>query len=129
MKVKKDFGVLLLKFIVLGFIIGACLISFYKFYLFTDYTRITDESFLKGTVKMATVDRGVIRIVLKEGNRKIILPYARNYEYEIYDLRDLIKEGDLIIKRRNSDTIAVKRADENFFFVMNKTIGKKNVSN
>lgn len=113
--------IMLLKFLGIAFVIGAVLITIYYYNETKDYASIRiDDSFVSRVISTKRL-RADTRVQLESGEL-IVLPYADNYNYRIYRLSEFVKEGDILIKRSGSDTLIVKRYEDEYLFVMGKVI-------
>jgi hypothetical protein len=115
---------LLFKFLAISFVLGLILFLIYGYNLDKGYEFLSDTDTLNSVVIQQEEHRGVSRIRLQTG-QKFILPFARNDNYQIYDLHTTVREGDLILKKPGSDTIFVKRYSDTYIFVINKVIERK----
>jgi|GEM_PF-5443387 len=111
----------LIKVIVIGFIVGSGLLVVYQYNLTKDYrvVRLGDD-FVSKIVSTERL-RGDTKVQLESGE-KFILPPADNNTYQQYALSQFVRQGDLLIKRGGSDTLIVKRYEDEFIFVMGQFI-------
>jgi hypothetical protein len=115
----------LLKFLTLGFVVGVVLITIYYYNETKGYCHVQMSDTFVGRVTFAKRLRGDTRVHLESGER-FVLPYADNYKYQRYRLSEFVKEGDLLIKRKDSDTLIVKRYEYEYIFVIGKAINESN---
>lgn len=115
----------LFKFLAFGFVLGLILLLIYGYNLDKGYEFLSERDVLNSVVIQQEEARGVSRIELQTG-QKFIVPFARNYNYLIYDLHNAVREGDLIVKRSGSDTVFVKRYSDTYIFKINKVIDRSN---
>lgn len=124
MKSKHNFWLAIgcLFFIILGIIISRPTVN-KEFSKYDSYLLLKPEDSLNGFIQKILVSRGQSYIVLKD-TCKIWLIHSRNYNYKPAWLDAFLKEGDEVIKRKNSDTLLIFRGDNTFYFLLGKNVGE-----
>jgi len=95
-----------------------------------EYTTLNIEQEISGTIIMKRRsyypnNRGFI--FKTSSGDKFILPIVINYNYEEPIGWRFIQKKDSILKKKGSDTIFIQRDEEKYYFVLGKTIKKKNL--
>lgn len=117
--------VTLLKVLAAGFVVGGILITVYFYNETKGYPTIQIDDSLASKVVSVKRLRGDSRVHL-ETSEKFLLPYADNHNYQRYRLSEFINEGDLLIKKKGSDTLVIKRHENTYTFVIGKVINESN---
>lgn len=113
--------ILFIKLMVIGFFVGAIGIIIYNYSLVEPYDDIKLNESLKGRILNVEKVRGNAIIELEDG-KLLKVPYGINYNYQIDDINQLVRQGDVISKNQNSDTIYITRSNKRFMFVIGKIV-------
>ncbi|MBX2967305.1 MAG: hypothetical protein KF845_14260 [Cyclobacteriaceae bacterium] len=114
----------LLKFLAISFVVGVVLITIYYHNQTKGYAYVQKGDSFAGKVTATKRLRGDTRVHLESGEM-LVLPYADNYNYQRYRLSEFVKEGDLLLKKKGSDTLVIKRYENEYIFVMDRVINEK----
>ena len=92
-----------------------------KMELWAQYPHLKFTDTLYGVIKKFEADRGALRIDLLD-KRKVCLQHSRNYEYDKYCINDFVRNGDTLVKNKNSDTIFIHRENKKYYFILGEFI-------
>ncbi|WP_422360212.1 hypothetical protein [Reichenbachiella sp.] len=91
----------------------------------SEYKKINKEDMITPNLVDSVFSHMGFILISLANNQKICLPYTRNFQFKAEFLGDFLNVGDVISKKRNSDTLFIIRNDERFVFVVGKTINKE----
>ena len=91
---------------------------------------INFETFFYGKVLAADAYKknqpsGYTSVILKKTWMKFWLKDSRNFLYEPNELKYFLKRNDSIVKHHKNDTLFIHRNDSAYYFILGKTVNKK----
>ena len=101
----------------IGTVISIALVFGFNYFQGEKYPKPQFEKEIAGNISDLATYQSVIKIELDNGN-KYMLVDSRNYAYDEYLLQRILKKGDHLVKRSNSDTLIITRNSESFLFVL-----------
>jgi hypothetical protein len=111
---------------IVGFFLIFAPVVLYEHFFKKKHHLVTIEDEIRGTAIQVYRARGSSYVKLDDGSFVWFIK-ASNYQYEIPHLNEVLRTGDQIIKKCNSDTIVIlKRTGGEYFFVSGESIGLKN---
>lgn len=110
------FGFLFMMFVVMS-VVGT-----YLFKQFSDsYEEVFFDRHFKGEVVRVINTRGFVYLTLRT-KEKYVLRNTRNYNYKQSQLFGFLESGDMIEKKKDSDSIIVSRNGRDYLFLLGKNI-------
>ena len=89
-----------------------------------EYKNIDTHDKIEGAIHSIKTRKGGAYITL-DNKIKVHFYPSCNYLYKKIFLDDFLRNGDQLIKRKNSDTLYVYRNNQEYYFVLGKYINKK----
>ena len=114
---------LLFILVIAGFIISSIFILGYTSNIQDEYPRLDFLNELKGSVSKVSSYQSVVLVEFEDGRKSMIID-SRNYVYDSYLIQDFLKVGDYLDKRKNSDTLVIRRNEKEFIFVIGKELNQ-----
>jgi len=108
---------------IIGFFLIFAPVVLYEHFFKKKHHLVTIIDDISGTAVQVYRSHGSSYIKLDDGSF-VRLIGSSNYQYDIHYLDKVLRTGDQIQKKFNSDTIVIlKRTGEKYFFVLGESIG------
>ena len=111
----------LFRLMLIGTVISLILIFGFNYLQEEKYPKPQFNEEIGGNVVNLSTYQSVLKVALDNGNRYMIVD-SRNYAYDEYLLQKLVKKGDYLEKKSNSDTLRVIRKKNSFMFVIGEDL-------
>jgi hypothetical protein len=112
---------LLFKLMIIGSIVSLTLVIGYNKYEQKRYPKIAKEDSIEGIIKKLRPYQSVAKVEMDDERRFMIIG-SLNYNYEPSITNEFLREGDFIMKKKNSDTLYIKRENDIFWFILGGVI-------
>lgn len=114
---------LLVKILAIGSILSISLLVLIERHYRSKYPFVVRSEYVAGKIIEVKPYQSVAMVKL-QGGKTFALTTSRNYSYEPYDLNEFIGVGDSLVKKKNSDTLFVKKENAIFYFVLGEFINR-----
>ena len=89
-----------------------------------EYRTLTINDEIEGRITALHIEKGASFITLND-SIKLFVKSSINYLYEEKYLSELLNVDDILIKKRNSDSLFIVKKYELYFFILSSTINEE----